>query len=262
MQKIPYLFFVLLFTACAEDAPLEYPKHAKASLAEANDQSPEAISLVNSGHQKAEFQEKKTQSFDINWSNRDGLKAHLIQRVDGSAIYIRYASGSQAWWNSRDVRFLPAPGDTISQEQARFDLRAWHYWSCLPYKLENPGTHWQALPDRTLNAQACAVGRLTFDPGTGDTPKDWFAVFIGRENQLVQGAAYVATFGHDSAADAAKTPRMIRYSDYQIVERIPIAQRWSFTGWNTDGLAVGAPLGEAVLSNIRFGGGEALLEDK
>lgn len=262
MQKLLFLFLIFLFCSCAEDAPLEYPKHANTSAEEEDDLRPAAIRLAEAGHHKSEMQPKSVLAFDIFWSNRNAMRAQLTQRIDGSAIYIRYASGTQAWWDSREVHFSPVPGDTLTQEQARFDLRAWHYWSCLPYKLNDPGTHWQVLPDRTLGTQACAVGRLTFDPGTGDTPDDWFAVFIGRDDQLVQGAAYVATFDHASASEAAKSPNMIRYGDYRLVDGIPMAHRWSFTGWQTETLGSGAALGAAVISNIRFGKGEALLEPK
>lgn len=260
MQKISYLFILLLFNACAADAPLDFPNQATAKISKTSKKQAEGVQLAATGHQKAVFQKKETIAFDIQWSNRKGLKAHLVQRPDGSAIYIQYASGTQAWWDSRKVHFSPVADDTITQEQARFDLRAWHYWSCLPYKLDNPGAHWQELPDRTLDGQACAAGRLSFDPGTGDTPDDWFAVFIGRKDKLVHGAAYVATFGYTSAETAAKSPNMIRYNNYQLVDGIPIAQRWSFKGWNTEGLGEGTPLGEAVLSNIRFDAGIELLK--
>lgn len=252
-MRIYYLLFLLFFTACAEDAPLDFPKQTPTTSRDSADQRPEGIRLTETGHRKAEFQAKKTCAFDIKWNNRAGLAAHLVQRTDGSAIYIRYASGSQAWWDSKQVRFLPVPGDTLSKEQARFDLRAWHYWSCLPYKLDNPGTHWQSLPDRVLDAETCAVGRLSFDPGTGDTPDDWFAIFISRKKALVLGAAYVATFGHSSAEEAAKTPQMIRFEDFREVDGIPVAHRWLFTGWNTELLDKGTSQGEALLSNIKFG---------
>ena len=130
---------------------------------------PEGIRLAEAGHQKTAVLNKGTLAFDISWSDRPGATARISQRVDGSAIYIRYASGTETWWDRKNVWIRRAAGDTLSARQARYDLRAWHYFACLPYKLRDPGVQWQAMPDRTLDGQVCTVGRLTFRPGTGDT---------------------------------------------------------------------------------------------
>ncbi len=265
MYKLVLLFFSVLFlAACADDPPVDFPEKLPAEIAPTPDQRPEGIRLAETGHQKARLPGKDTMALDLKWSNRNGLQARLTQCMDGSAIHIRYASGTQAWWDGRRVRLEPAPGDTISETQARFDLRAWHYWSCLPYKLSDPGTRWQTLPDRTLDGQPCAVGRLRFEPGTGDTPDDWFAVFTDRKSQLIQAAFFVATSNHDSKTEAAKTPQMIRYLDYNLIRGIPVARRWVFTGWQTDSLEGSVPLGEVFITNIRFGvdGTELNAKDK
>ncbi len=251
MYKMLLLTAMLAFSACADDLPVDLSTPA-AGENTGQTTRPAGIRLAEKGHRKAAFLKKSTYAFDIVWSHRNGLGAHLVQRPDGSAIYIRYGSGTQAWWNGKDVKLLAAPGDTIGAEQARFDLRAWHYWSCLPYKLDNPGAHWQTMPDRLLGDQRCSVGRLQFDPGTGDSPDDWFAVFIGQTDRLLLGAAFVSTQGKNSAERAAKKPQMIRYSDFRLVDGIPVAQRWTFSAWNTEELDSRANQGAAILSNIRF----------
>lgn len=250
-----YLCMLLLAAGCADDPPVDFSQPADI----AGDAKPAAIRLTEGGHHKAELPPKQTIALDLMWSKHPEQKAHLVQRADGSEIYIRYASGSQAWWDSRYVWLLPVAGDTLDAQQTRYDLRAWHYFSCLPYKLSDPGTHWQTLPDRTVDGRSCAVVRLSFEPGTGDTPKDWFAVFTDREKGLVRAAAYVTTFGHPSAEEAAKTPRMIRYLDYKTVAGIPFAHRWAFEGWQTDSLASRTALSGTVLSGVQFGVGEEVL---
>ncbi|MBK8967542.1 MAG: hypothetical protein R3D58_05330 [Saprospiraceae bacterium] len=262
LKLLLVLSLTLFLTACADDPPLDFPEKSSADATSAQDHRPEGIRLTETGHQKASISGKETLAFDLEWSNRNGLKASLIQRMDGSAIHIRYTSGTQAWWDGRRVRLEPAPGDTISAAQARFDLRAWHYWSCLPYKLSDPGTRWQALPDRTLDGRVCAVGRLSFEPGTGDTPDDWFAVFTDRKSHLIRAAFFVATFNHDSKIEAAKTPQMIRYQDYNFTRGVPVARRWVFSGWQTDSLEGSVPLGEVFITNVRFGVDETELNAK
>lgn len=221
-------------------------------------QKPESIRLTEAGHQKELFLHYTTLSFDIQWSDRPGDTARLTQRTDGSAQHIRYASGTQTWWDRRNVWVLPAPGDTFSAAQARYDLRAWHYFACLPYKLRDPGVQFQPMPDRTLDGRPCAVGRLTFRPGTGDTPDDWFAVFTDREAGLLRAAAFITTLDQYSVEAASKVPQMIRYRDYKTVAGIPVAHSWIFTVWQTESLDRGRELRRASLSDIRFGAADSV----
>lgn len=253
MYRIFLLMATLTIAGCADDLPPDLPAPAGGTAVDTARRSrPEAIRLAETGHRKADLPAKRTISFDLQWRDRPGSPARVTQRADGSAIHVRYASGTQAWWDSRHAWLLPAPGDTVRLEQARYDLRAWQYFLTLPYKLNDPGTHWQTLNDRTLDNRSCSVGRLRFDPGTGDSPDDWFVVFVDRDSALVRAAAYVETLGRRTTGQAAKTPRMIRYLDYRPVDGIPFAHRWAFRGWETDSLGEGEPIGEAVLSNLRL----------
>ena len=226
--------------ACKNDPPVQIP-----------DTRPDLVKTAEVGQKKADFLSHENVSFDLmlTQEGKPGLQASVLQRTDGTRIRVQKSNGST-------LLFDGANGWLVSNGQpdpnARFDLFTWHYFFCLPWKLSDPGTHWQILPDRTLEGRDCHAARLTFGDGTGDSPNDWFVVFTDRQEGCVRAAIYIVTFGSLSVEAAAKEPRAIFYDDFRSVEGIPIAHRWTFYEWNTEGLEGKKRLGSAVISNVRF----------
>jgi hypothetical protein len=119
-----------------------------------------------------------------------------------------------------------------------------------PYKLSDPGTQWQSYKNEEKDAASFITEKLTFKPETGDAPDDWYIVYADQNSNLIQKAAYIVT-AYGSKEEAEKNPHAIQYADYEDVNGVPIATKWTFWGWNTkDGLT--EQLGEAKLSNIQF----------
>ena len=80
---------------------------------------------------------------------------------------------------------------------------------------------------------------------------EWvYQVYSDTSNNLLQVAAYIVT-ANKSVEKAEEDPHAIEYSDYQLIENIPIATNWNFYGWTkTEGLT--DTLGNAMLSNFVF----------
>lgn len=240
MKNAPGFILLLFLSACQNDTPDE-------SLP---DNRPELVRAVEAAHQKEDFLAHQTVAFDIEltWHGQPTLQATILQRTDGTRIRIRKQNGN-------DILFDGEQSWLVADQQdpdARFDLFTWHYFFCLPWKLSDPGTRWQPLPDRVFEDLPCNSGRLTFAPGTGDAPDDWFLVFSDKKDGLLRGAVYVVTFGGKAVEIAEKEPRAIFYSDFRPVDGIPIAHVWKFYSWQTDSLEEKKTLGTAVISNVRF----------
>lgn len=231
----------LCLNACLNDTPGE----------NGPDNRPALVRSIETAHRKTEFLRHENVSFDLelNWQGRAPLRAGILQRTDGTRIRIRKENGSDILF---DGRYGWSASATGQDPDARFDLFAWHYFFCLPWKLSDPGVRWQPLPDRVFENLPCTSGRLTFTPGTGDAPDDWFLVFSDKKEGLLRGAIYVVTFGGKSIAAAEKEPRSILYGDFRPVEGINIAHTWTFYSWHTDSLDNKREIGTAVIRNVRF----------
>lgn len=232
---------LLCLNSCLNDPPGE----------NGPDNRPPLVQATETAHRKTEFLSHENVSFDLelNWQGRAPLRASILQRTDGTRIRMRKQNGSDILFDGNACWLAPA---AQQDPEARFDLFAWHYFFCLPWKLSDPGVRWQPLPDRVFENLPCSSGRLTFAPGTGDAPDDWFLVFSDKKEGLLRGAVYVVTFGGKKIEAAEKEPRSILYGDFRQVDGIPIAHAWKFYSWHTDSLDNKKEIGAAAIRNVQF----------
>jgi hypothetical protein len=167
--------------------------------------------------------------------------------TDGDKIRMNRNDGTQLFYDGAQVYQHPS---YINYEKARFDIFTWSYFFSLPFKLSDPGTMLSRVEDTSLNEREFQVRRLTFNAGVGDSPDDWYKLYVDPETDLLFAAAYIVTYGK-SKQEAEKDPHAIVYKDYEIFAGIPVSTRWEFWEWRK-GRGLTRPLGEAVLTNIRF----------
>lgn len=206
-------------------------------------------SVIESGHHKAVFLQNEAIGFDFELTFRGKIRAQAKQYLSTTTDYIRfdYSDGKQLLFDGKNVLLSP---DTAVMESARFDIFTWSYFFALPYKLSDPGAHWEELDDKTVNGIAYDVGKLTFGKNVGDAPDDWYIIYTDKHTHLIKAAAYIVTFSKD-AETAEQNPHAIVYNSYSNLEGIPLSNDWSFHNWNeTDGWT--DTLGIASLSDFQF----------
>jgi hypothetical protein len=169
---------------------------------------------------------------------RTNLAASRIELGDGTVAVF---DGSSAWVSPASSRF----------ERARFHLLTWPYFAALPMKLRDPGTHIELLGERPLRAKAYLAARLTFDPGTGDTPDDWYVLYRDRDSGRLVAAAYIVTYGTTASA-AGKEPHAITYDDFVRLDGTQVATTWTFWHWSEERGITGEPIGSGKLTGLRF----------
>lgn len=133
----------------------------------------------------------------------------------------------------------------------RFQLLTWPYFLAVPFKLHDPGTYLAPHGNRPLNGVTHETALLTFDPGIGDTPDDWYVIYQDPDTDRLAAVAYIVTYG-TTADEAEKEPHVLVYEDYWTVDGVALATRWVMYNWSLAQGAVGEPLGDVRLSNIRF----------
>lgn len=250
LARIPLILLcAFLWNACGDTPPAPTPEaEPSTSPSEAPPADP-LIAPLEAAHQRARFLEREAIQFDLllRFGGKERINATFtlatnstqarIQLRDSSEIIVR---GNQSYHSPEH----PQPA------RVRFDAYTWSYFFLFPYKLSDPGTQWAVYPDSTLNERPYLARKVTFNPGTGDAPDDWYIAYARPDRSLIEVAAYIVTAGQSQEA-AEKDPHAIEYLDYTEVDGVPIASRWKFWGWrSTEGLT--QELGSAELSNIRF----------
>ncbi len=170
-----------------------------------------------------------------------------LETVDGTVAVF---DGSTAWVTDEDAL-----------ARSRFHLITWPYFAMMPFKLDDGGTRIELMDDAKLDVDADGPlmrrGKLTFDSGVGDSPDDWYKLYINTNNQLA-AAAYTVTYGK-TVEEAEADPHAIVYSNFIDVPDadghktgVIVSTDWTFHLWNEqDGINPDL-YGEVVLTNLRF----------
>ncbi len=152
--------------------------------------------------------------------------------------------GEQAW---------VAPGSTQTK-RARFHLLTWPYFFAAAHKLNDPGTHRHApelLPALSLEDTRPAV-KVSFDPGTGDAPDDWYKAFQDDQGR-VDALAYIVTYNNKDAAKAEKRPSICTYDAFETQGGVTYPTAWTTWFWKPDAGIVGKKhKGKTHFKNVRF----------
>jgi hypothetical protein len=163
-------------------------------------------------------------------------------RIDVADTALLFYDGERAW-------ISPA---SVTVPRARFHLQTWPYFLAAPFKLQDPGTHLEPTGRHPLDGTPCETARLTFDPGVGDSPDDWYFVYEDPETGRLAAMGYIVTYGGVTVEEAEAEPHAIVYHDYVTIDGVTLSRRWLFHHWSEALGPYGDPIGEATLRNIRF----------
>jgi len=209
----------------------------------------ELITEIETAHHKEAFLSKPgiTYHIQLGANGNEKLSATVWMRTNWSGIRMDMDNGISLIYDGENVYKTPADAEA---KGARFNIFTWPYFFALPYKLDDPGANWEPQGDMQLNQATFETGKLTFDPGVGDAPDDWYLVYADPDQHLVRTAAYIVTYGK-STDKANEDPHAISYESYELFDDIPIATEWTFWQWREDEGLVKA-LMKGRISDVRF----------
>lgn len=170
----------------------------------------------------------------------DPWSSLAVHEVPNSEIRFGW-TGEQAWILPADAEFSPPP----------------HFWSLtpfyfvgVPFVLADPGTNHELLAEPlTFEGKAYPLVKVTFDPGTGETPDDYYKVLMDPETQMVAGVLYIVS-DKTLYPDGPAPEKLLTYESYQDVDGIQLPTKFrSFT--MVDG-QVGEEIREAEASGYEY----------
>ena len=216
-------------------------------------------SAIENAHNKNAFLSKKAVEYNLKltFGGKSRIDAKITQSTDGSKIRIDYAEGKTVVFDGKEVFGFPTKA---SYKGARFDIFTWSYFFALPYKLNDDGTNWETSKPNKWGGEDVLSNKLTFNDGVGDTPKDWYVVYANPETNYLEGTAYIVSFGK-KLEKAEADPHAIKYAEFEAVDGIPFATKWTFHNWNKEEGYTDV-IGEGTISDIKFIDKEASFFEK
>lgn len=162
-------------------------------------------------------------------------------RMDGTGVSVIH-DGERCWITPHDAEL----------ERGRFHVLTWPWFVRAPFVL---GQTWQQLGPVTmgeLQGEPMLMTRQTFPDGTGDTPDDWYLLYVDPESHRLRAMAYIVTYGK-SAEEAEQKPHLIRYDEYGEVDGALIPITWSFWNWSeAEGIVGEEPIGFGAVGDINL----------
>lgn len=244
MKKLAYLLLVLI-VACKNSDKSKTSVIPDGPSNEINSPSSPVDSLIQEvghTHAKQKYSTFQAIKFDlvVNFRGEKRVDAVILTSTDMSRIKMMNRQGEFMIFDGSDIWLSPKTAD---KSKVRFDIFTWPYFALLPFKLDDPGTEYTDF----VSQGDYKLTRLSFEEGTGDTPDDWYDLFIDADNRLA-AAGYIVTFGDKTVTEAEKNAHAIRYARYQDIQGIPLSTFWTFHNYE-NGEIQSEMIGNAFLSN-------------
>lgn len=193
----------------------------------------------------------------VSWGGKTILQGEMTYDWRRNRSRLDLADGTTLVFDGKQAWVSPASAEV---EMARFHLHTWPYFLLAPFKLRDPGSHLVPGGTRMLDDEPHPIATMTFDPGVGDAPDDWYVVYQDPETHRLAAMAYIVTYGGTSREEAEKDPHLVVYGGYEEIaplegkalESPVLSTAWTFYAWDEAEGSRGGPIGEVTLSNLRF----------
>ena len=208
------------------------------------------VEQIQKAQHVSAFYPQKAVSFDIETTtNGKPTTANLTTLTNSGKMRLQYADGKTVVFDGKKIWVNSMEAGVY--KQARFDIFMWQYFFMAPFKMDDAGTNWQQLTDKTLDDTDFARAKLTFKSGTGDTPNDWYIVHRDKATDYLAAMAYIVTFGNKPVSEAEKRANGVTYADFTAVEGVQFATTWKFWKWSEQRGFYDSK-GGVKIKNIRF----------
>lgn len=116
----------------------------------------------------------------------DLRRSRVIQHFDEPTRGVVAWDGQRAWSALEDADAVPV----------RFWALTPYYFAAMPFVLADPGVKLERSTDepKAAGLKDADVVRVTFEPGTGDAPDDYYVLYIDKADHHLLGLRYVVSW--------------------------------------------------------------------
>lgn len=277
MKPLIYFFlFVFCMTACKQTdnktAPLKesqtaekptYPPKTwienRVAKAEERLNETEAGTIVWQAMQAhgglSKYYENGYLAFQFNYQplgEGTGRNTHEIVDTWSSKARHREVSNPdmQYGWNGK-VAWEVTPDGSPYPYDTRFWALTPYYFLGLPFVLDGQGVNLEKMESITFNHQPQDVVRVTFDPGTGDAPDDYYILYFDQQSHLLSVIRYAVSYPGYFAKGQYGNERFMEVSGYLQTSGISFPTGYKAYMSAKDG-SPGKYVTEVTVSNLEF----------
>jgi hypothetical protein len=198
------------------------------------------------------WQELGRVEYDLTWEGSQGTrKDHQLFNLktrEGLITSAEYTLGS-----TRGEVWIKPGVDALGGMPPRFYMWTPFYFFGMPFVFGDPGAQQESLGNQTIQGQECAVSKVTFKSGTGDSPDDYYVAYVDSASGRLKLVQYVVTFPtlrKGKALDQLEA-HAILFEEWQQAGGLLVPKVARFYNWK-DGNIEGGPLGKLTFSAVQF----------
>ncbi len=194
-------------------------------------------------------------TFDYQPLKQPERRMFTHQRVDlwrARAVHKELGPDADAefGWDGREAWIKPGP--KAFPTPPRFWSTTPYYFLGMPFVLADPGVKFEQLPDEKLDGQNYRMVKATFEAGTGDSPGDYYILYIHPETHQVAALRYIVAYPGFFKKPGMHTPeKLMRYTEYKTVKGLNFANTLDTYAWGEKG--AGEKVTSIKVSDIRLG---------
>lgn len=184
----------------------------------------------------------------ITFGGNTAVDGTMTFETNGPRARLDLARGGTILYDGETCWLSPA---TLEMPRARFHVLTWMWFTAAPFKLGGEGVHLAVSDAERPTTGSYFFAHQTFASDAGDTPDDWYDIWIDRETHRVAAMGYIVTYGR-SLDEANAEPHAIAYHDFETVDGVTLATRWTFHDYSRETGVGERLLGTGSLSDLRF----------
>jgi len=189
-------------------------------------------------------------------ARRPERRMHTENRVDLWRSRARqrevgeHADATLGWdgeraWITPSAEAFPSP--------ARFWATTPYYFVGIPWVLADPGTRFEQLEDQALEGEAHHIVKVTYEAGTGDSPDDYYVIYIHPETHRVNAIRYVVAYPGFFPEGGHSPEKLMVYGDQREVDGLVFAHELDTYAWDAEAAERGEKVTEIAVSDIELG---------
>lgn len=171
-----------------------------------------------------------TVSFTDTWYMGGSTKGEssrvMVEQGSRRATIDRVGEAGSMAWDGETAWSV----DWTSPTPPRFLALLNYYFLNLPWLVKDPGVVLGEPGTGTLwdDPAEYTTVRVTYEPGTGDTPDDYYVLFIDPETHRLAGCEYIVTYAELLPPGVEHTPpHILLYEEYETVNGLLVPTRFT-----------------------------------
>ena len=190
--------------------------------------------------------------FDLTWKTPQGDRTDRhtfdLRTRDGlikAEKYMLGASGGEVW--------IHPNAEALEGTPPRFYMWTPFYFFAMPFVFADEGARQEPLGVKNVGGVDYDAIKITFAPGTGDTPDDFYVAYLERPAGQLKIVSYIVTYPSLRQGKPIEEleQHAIVFDEWQTAFGLSVPSKTRLFNWKNEQIE-GEPLGALEFSGVRF----------